>query len=377
LKSKSESIFAIPSKNIVTDMALLKIIYFDLETTDVRPPSDPDVVQIFSIGAISESGNKEFTQYMIPTCKVNPEASRINGMTIRDGKLFLKNQVIPNASTVKEGLVKFMKFLARESNQGKYELCLIAHNCHSFDQIVLSNNMYRLAVGRPYNCKISFACSMELASPILGARKSLGKCLEILFKAQQREVHDVMEDTRDCKRISEQIAFRREYKDVHDMLIQNQDHIRPLNLGADDENNNKTTSFSARVINPEHVPKQTDLTEEEIKEFKEAFAQFDKGGDGALAINTKDVKAVMRSIELNPTEAELQDMINRYDTDGTGTIYFAEFLTMVRKMKKIDKKEVSYLSEGAAKLMADGTVDMVVGPRDWYKMFPNERPTSK
>jgi DNA polymerase III epsilon subunit-like protein len=361
-------------------MAHLKIIYFDLETTDVRPPNDPGVVQILSIGAISErsgSAGKEFTQYMIPTCEINPEASRINGMTVRDGRLFLKNQLVPNASSVKKGLVKFMHFLAQESKQGKYELCLIAHNCHSFDQIVLSNNMYRFAVGRPYNCKISFACSMELASPILGKRKSLGKCLEILFKAQQREVHDVMEDTKDCKRISEQIAFRREYQDVYDMLYHNQDHIRPLNLDAAGDDNNNFTSLSPYVINPEHIPLQTDLTKEQISEFKKAFVLFDHGGHGAMAINTKDLNAVMRSIELNPTEAELQDMINKFDTDGTGTIYFAEFLTMVRKMKNIDSREVHYISEGAAKLMAEGTVQLVLGPRAWYKMFPNERPTSK
>ena len=31
----------------------------------------------------------------------------------------------------------------------------------------------------------------------------------------------------------------------------------------------------------------------------------------------------------NPTEAELQDMINEVDADGNGTIDFPEFLTMV------------------------------------------------
>jgi hypothetical protein len=225
--------------------ANLKIIYFDLETTDVRPPSDPDVVQIMSIGAISESGNKEFTQYMIPTCKVNPEASRVNGMTIRDGKLFLKNQVVPNASTVKEGLVKFMHFLAQESKQGKYELCLIAHNCHRFDQIVLTENMNRFAVDSP--CKIKFACSMKMASPIIKKGKSLGKCLAFLFDAKQCDIHDAMKDARDCKRISEEIAFRREYKDVLDMLMLNQDLICPLDLSSC-ENINDPVHIYAGVI---------------------------------------------------------------------------------------------------------------------------------
>ncbi len=42
----------------------------------------------------------------------------------------------------------------------------------------------------------------------------------------------------------------------------------------------------------------------------------------------------------NPTEAELQDMINEVDADGNGTIDFPEFLTMMaRKMKDTDSEE--------------------------------------
>ncbi|CAF4077169.1 unnamed protein product [Rotaria sp. Silwood2] len=97
---------------------------------------------------------------------------------------------------------------------------------------------------------------------------------------------------------------------------------------------------------PEKQPPTTDimnikadqLTDEQIAEFKEAFSLFDKDGDGT--ITTKEFGTVMRSLGQNPTEAELQDMINEVDADGNGTIDFPEFLTlMARKMKDTDSEE--------------------------------------
>ncbi|KAI8067425.1 calmodulin, partial [Thamnidium elegans] len=80
------------------------------------------------------------------------------------------------------------------------------------------------------------------------------------------------------------------------------------------------------------------LTEEQIAEFREAFQLFDKDGDGA--ITTKELGIVMRSLNLNPTEAELQDMVNEVDSDGNGHIDFSEFLAMLaRKMKDTDSQE--------------------------------------
>ena len=42
--------------------------------------------------------------------------------------------------------------------------------------------------------------------------------------------------------------------------------------------------------------------------FKEAFSIFDRDGDGT--ITNKELSVVMRSLGQNPSEAELQDMIN-------------------------------------------------------------------
>ena len=68
------------------------------------------------------------------------------------------------------------------------------------------------------------------------------------------------------------------------------------------------------ITNDFFVSQADQLTEEQIAEFKEAFSLFDKDGDGT--ITTKELGTVMRSLGQNPTEAELQDMINEVDADG-------------------------------------------------------------
>ncbi|CAB1347589.1 unnamed protein product, partial [Coregonus sp. 'balchen'] len=94
------------------------------------------------------------------------------------------------------------------------------------------------------------------------------------------------------------------------------------------------------------------LTEEQIAEFKEAFSLFDKDGDGT--ITTKELGTVMRSLGQNPTEAELQDMINE---DGNGYISAAELRHVMTNLgEKLTDEEVDEMIR-EADIDGDGQVN--------------------
>eukprot|EP00058_Branchiostoma_floridae_P008437 XP_002593925.1 hypothetical protein BRAFLDRAFT_98224 [Branchiostoma floridae] len=80
------------------------------------------------------------------------------------------------------------------------------------------------------------------------------------------------------------------------------------------------------------------LSEERINELRDAFLVFDKDGDGT--INTSELATVMRSLGMNPTEAEIQDMMAEMDSDGSGEIDFDEFLGLMgQRMQDVDEEE--------------------------------------
>ena len=77
------------------------------------------------------------------------------------------------------------------------------------------------------------------------------------------------------------------------------------------------------------------LTEDDLQVLQEAFTMYDKNHDGT--ITTKELSTVMRSLGQNPTDAEVQDIINEVDVDGSGSMEFPEFcVMMVKKMAETD-----------------------------------------
>ena len=57
------------------------------------------------------------------------------------------------------------------------------------------------------------------------------------------------------------------------------------------------------------------------------FSRIAGGIEGI--IHGHQVREIMRMIGQNPTEAEVQDLVNTVDMDGTGDISFPEFLQIM------------------------------------------------
>lgn len=56
------------------------------------------------------------------------------------------------------------------------------------------------------------------------------------------------------------------------------------------------------------------------QELREAFRLYDKQGNGY--INVSDLREILRALDDNITEEELDEMIAEIDTDGSGTVDF-------------------------------------------------------
>mmetsp|Transcript_49040 Transcript_49040/g.60275 ORF Transcript_49040/g.60275 Transcript_49040/m.60275 type:complete len:160 (-) Transcript_49040:130-609(-) len=97
------------------------------------------------------------------------------------------------------------------------------------------------------------------------------------------------------------------------------------------------------------------LTDVEIAEFWEAFALFDEDRNGV--ITTSELGKVMRSLGQQPTESDLQAMINEVDSDGTGTIDFPEFLSLMSvKMHQSDVEEEIKEAFGVFDMNSNGQI---------------------
>ena len=99
------------------------------------------------------------------------------------------------------------------------------------------------------------------------------------------------------------------------------------------------------------------ITDMQLEEFRDAFRMFDTDGSGA--INADELRALMESVGQAPTEQELANMIAAADVDGSATVDFAEFCTLMAH-KMTDEKSQSSIKKSFEVFDADrsGKIDV-------------------
>ncbi|XP_021344883.1 neo-calmodulin-like, partial [Mizuhopecten yessoensis] len=87
-------------------------------------------------------------------------------------------------------------------------------------------------------------------------------------------------------------------------------------------------------------------------EYKEAFNMYDKDHDGI--ISTQKLGAVLRALGHNPTEIEMQEMIDEIDSEDTGSVDFESFLDVVMSRDIDDEDHERALREAFKMFDRDG-----------------------
>ena len=95
---------------------------------------------------------------------------------------------------------------------------------------------------------------------------------------------------------------------------------------------------------PKTAPKSiSHITEEKLKEYRKAFQTFDKDNSGG--VSKDEMREVMNSLGVNPSNEELEGMIKEVDLDQNGLIGFEEFADLMHRKEKQDKEQQNQLND--------------------------------
>jgi len=218
---------------------MVKIIYYDLETTNLRPLTGPNGIEIVQIGAVCKHTRNKKTQklniYLVPNREISAGATQVHGLT-RDSLEF------DDAFRPKQGLQVFMNFLEQQREYNKEKILLVAHNNYGFDKKVLINNLNRFNVFLPDGPNIFFYDSLLLMKKVKDmsngnlTRISLNACLDYFFQEEQASPHSAFWDADDCRRICEHGAKKLGYGSYQHYILSNYNLVSgPSDSDSDSE----------------------------------------------------------------------------------------------------------------------------------------------
>merc|ERR1711934_616429 len=111
------------------------------------------------------------------------------------------------------------------------------------------------------------------------------------------------------------------------------------------------TSYGVKKRMGDKAPME--FSDQDKADFRKNFNLFDKKRTGAIPIG--DMGTVLRSLGQNPTEAELQALMDEVDKDKSGTIEFNEFVDLMSRTNKSKDQMQNEIREAFLTFDADGS----------------------
>ena len=117
---------------------MVKVIYYDLETTNLRPLTGPNGVEIVQIGAVcnwnkniqklgSHSGNPSGDGiYLVPNREISVGATQVHGLTRDELIEDKRTRRYWNVFSPKRGLQEFVKFVAQQREYSGEKILLVS-----------------------------------------------------------------------------------------------------------------------------------------------------------------------------------------------------------------------------------------------------------
>jgi len=105
----------------------------------------------------------------------------------------------------------------------------------------------------------------------------------------------------------------------------------------------------------EQIKHMNKFIKDNIVDLKKAFAIFDKKATGFISLH--NLGLIVRTLGFNPTEDEIDDLVNEADLDGSGTIDFIEFLQLMNFFWKEEIDETIRNMFEVFDLNGSGTID--------------------
>ncbi len=178
----------------------MKPIYYDTETTGVKPGKD----RIIEIAAFDPTENRTFCTFTNPECPIPAESTAITNIT---------DEMVSGAPLIKEALEAFTEFCTGE-------FVLIAHNNDAFDQLFLEAEFARAGLTMP---KWTFIDSLKWSRKYRSdlPRHSL-QFLREAYCIEANQAHRALDDVFVLHKVFSRMIDDLDMKTVLSLLTQSQ-----------------------------------------------------------------------------------------------------------------------------------------------------------